>query len=174
MFHLSLSFKENEKFQLVHYNVHNRKRVNINSRICYNEKDNKHYHKFKDIVDKSYNIIKELNINNLVFNPKKYTIEFIQRNHFDGFWKTANPLAWHKDDYGATARKVFTIIYYVRKDKTVRGGDLEYLDCKGTRKKHFVKERDILCFSGDVYHNSTDSEGFGCRDIIVFQYERLN
>ena len=92
MFHLSLSLKENEKFQLIHYNVHNRKRVNINSRICYNEKDNKHYHKFKDIVDKSYNIIKELNINNLVFNPKKYTIEFIQRNHFDGFWKTANPL----------------------------------------------------------------------------------
>jgi len=173
MYHLTLSDTEKESFQEVHYDIHNRKRTKINLRICFSEKDIKHYAKFEGLLNKSNTIIKNLNIYNLVLNPKKYTIEFIQRNHFDGFWKTPNLLSWHQDDYGATNRKVFTIIYYIRKDTTVRGGDLEYSDYENERKTHMVKEKDVLCFSGNIYHNSTKSEGFGCRDIIVVQFERL-
>ena len=53
------------------------------------------------------------------------TIEFHQRNcGFEKKYKRTFP--WHEDDYGAVNFKVYTIIYYIRKDHTIKGGNLEY------------------------------------------------
>ena len=84
-----------------------------------------------------------------------------------------NPFAWHQDDYGAVNYKVNTIIYYLRKDKTIRNGNLKYKinDIEAT---HIVKKGDILCFRGDLWHYPETSTGFGCRDIIVVFIKRNN
>ena len=124
----------------------------------------------KPILDKALNILKENNIYNI--DPTKYCVEFQQRNC--GFEKKKYKWsAWHYDDYGSVNYKVHTIIFYLRKDKTVRGGNLEY-KLNNKLFTHYVKLGDIVQFSGDIYHKPQPTSGFGCRDIIVVFIKRTN
>jgi len=80
----------------------------------------------------------------------------------------------HRDSFGVLNDGVNTCIFYLRKDKTFRGGDLEIYG-KGnifTTKlcKTIKPNNNILCFDGDIYHKVTDFEGFGIRDCIVIQF----
>ena len=55
------------------------------------------------------------------YNLSRYYIEFQHRNC--GFEKKCKrTFDWHEDDYGAVKYKVITIIYYIRKDNTIKGG----------------------------------------------------
>ena len=172
-----MSASEIHYFQELHTSIHKNKRKKINSNIYFSEKTiKKSKIDLSVILDKADAIFRGFDIKNI--DTSLYTIEFIQRNHFDGFWKTSNPLVWHQDDYGLTNRKVYTIIFYIRKDKTVKGGDLEFkLKNENSNNKSNVEiinivEGDVVCFSGALNHCPTNSSGFGCRDIIVVQYKR--
>lgn len=124
----------------------------------------------KPIIDKVLSILKENNIYNI--DPTNYYIEFHQLNC--GFEKKKyQSLDWHYDDYGAVNYKVYTVIFYLRKDKTVKGGNLEYKLNKKI-KIHNVKSGDIAQFTGDIYHKPQPTYGFGCRDIIVVFIKKIN
>ena len=79
----------------------------------------------------------------------------------------------HRDSFGALNDGVNTCIFYLRKDKTFRGGDLEIYDKGNIFTSKLIQtikpNNNILCFDGDVYHKVTDFEGFGIRDCIVVQ-----
>lgn len=99
------------------------------------------------------------------YDLSQYYIEFHQRNcGFETKYKRTFP--WHEDDYGAVNFKVYTIIYYLRKDQTIKGGNLEYVFEK---KKYIqeIKNGRILCFKGDLKHRPEICSGIGCRDSIV-------
>lgn len=83
---------------------------------------------------------------------------------------------YHEDDCGGVSYKVETVIYYFKKDKNIKGGDLlisnrghEYtIDV--TPKEGHVK---VLAFSGKLIHKVTDMIGQGIRDCIVVQLYSL-
>ena len=83
----------------------------------------------------------------------------------------------HKDNYGAIYNEVNTCIFYLRKDKTFRGGELEIYNSNSLLKNMFNNNgeiintfNNIICFNGDMYHKVTNFEGFGIRDCIVLQF----
>lgn len=125
------------------------------------------------ILNKALCILREQNFKeNIDYNPNQYHIEFQQRN-CSNEKKLINKswFDWHYDDYGAVSYKTYSIIFYIRKDKTVSGGNLEY---KSNGKKHefLVSESKYIMFPGNLYHNPQPSSGFGCRDTIVVFIKR--
>ena len=96
-------------------------------------------------------------------------LECHQRNC--GFEKKKHTaFKWHIDD-NVTSFPVYTVLFYLRKDITVIGGDLEY-KIDNTLYTHQVKSGDIVQLRGDLKHNPQSTSGFGCRDIIVVFIKR--
>jgi hypothetical protein len=126
------------------------------------------YNIFSPVLNFSYSILNSLGISN--FSKNRYCIEFQQINCF-GEDKISR-LSWHEDDYGPVGYEVYTIIYYVRKDITVKGGNLKYKIGKNIFEHH-VNNGDVLIFSGDLKHCPVSSYGFGCRDLIACFIERV-
>ena len=105
-------------------------------------------------------------------DSSNYLIEFHQTNCFEYKNKTQSYFEWHTDDEAPVSFKVYTVIIYLRKDPTVRGGNFEY-KIDGINHVHNVNAGDCLIFRGDMYHNPQPSWGFGCRDAIVGFIKRL-
>lgn len=181
--HHYLSSTELELFQKIHYEtVYNKKRKGRFNRKEIGDqasgrvhKDKSIYNKIDPILKKGINILTRLGITD--FDPKYFSMEFHQRNcGFDS--KKHELFVWHQDDYGPTNYKVYTVLFYLRKDKTIVGGDLEYKITNSINEtinyKHQVKAGDILSFKGDLWHMPEPTSGFGCRDIIVLCIKRLN
>ena len=137
------------------------------SRVPDKNKDN--YNSIQPILDKTEELLKIQNNTN--YDLSKYVMEFHQRNC--GFEKKKYQWSgWHRDDNAArTEFNCYSILFYLRKDKTIRGGDLEYKEDRKT-KKHTVSPGDILQFRGDLRHRPEPTSGFGCRDIIVVFVKR--
>jgi len=117
----------------------------------------------KPILLKTKQLLETYNKTN--YDLSQYYIEFQQRNC--GFEKKCKrTFDWHKDDYGAVNYKVYTIIYYIRKDNTIKDGNLEYMF---GNKKYIqqIKNGQILCFDGNLKHRPEICLGIGCRDSIV-------
>lgn len=115
------------------------------------------------ILSKTKEVLDFFGITNYDFTT--WYLEFQQRNC--GFEK--NPkrtFKWHRDDYSTIGFKVHTIIFYLRKDKSIIGGNLEYKLGKETYNQKIVTG-DILCFDGNIYHQPELCSGMGCRDSIV-------
>jgi len=100
------------------------------------------------------------------YDISNYYLEFHQRNCSDYNNKNKSWFDWHTDDNGAVSYKVYSIIFYLRKDITVRGGDFDYM-VDGIKTTHQVNAGDCLIFRGDLNHCPQPSWGFGCRDAIV-------
>ncbi len=108
-----------------------------------------------------------LTTNGFHIDSSNYHIDF-HRYNLSGK-KHSTSLAWHEDDYGATGYKVNTAVLYLRKDKTIRGGNLLV---KGANKV-IVEENTIVLMDGQLIHKPEDLDGFGCRDSIVIQFQRM-
>ena len=121
------------------------------------------------IVNKSVDILKQNGISN--FNKNKFYIEFHKRN--SGFEKKdfGNWFIWHEDDNAAVNYLCYTVIFYLRKDHTLKGGNLLY-KLNGKECVQTIKTGDILQFKGDIEHCPEPVTGFGCRDIIVVFIKR--
>ena len=119
------------------------------------------------------------NLGHTDFDPKCVTFEFHRRNYsnFGKNKKKFKDFSWHYDDYNVAPFKLYTLIFYLRKDITVKGGNLQY-DLEKTNSKNIrtfeVSEGKVAVFPGDVYHSPEPSKGFGCRDSIVIFVKRLD
>jgi hypothetical protein len=123
------------------------------------------------------NDTKELLLSNNItnFNGKKFYVEFQRANLPElNHNRTVRKIPMHFDDYGAISYPVWTIIYYVRKDNGIKGGNFEYRPDFGNLKTNTinVQTSSILIFPGDIYHSSEKMYGFGCRDFILVQFAR--
>ena len=132
------------------------------------EKNKKNYRLIQPVLDEAERILKGNNISN--YDISKYVVEFHQRNC--GFEKKKYQWSgWHRDDRGARDFNCYSLLFYLRKDRGIKGGDLEYKDNQ-TIKKHIVYSGDVLQFRGDLLHRPEATSGFGCRDIIVVFVKR--
>lgn len=120
------------------------------------------------VLSMTKHVLESLNITNYDFSA--WFMEFQQRNC--GFEKKVKrTFDWHRDDYATIGYKVHTIIFYLRKDKTIKGGNLEYeIDDKKYIQE--IESGDVLCFNGDLKHRPEICSGMGCRDSIVVFVKR--
>ena len=77
---------------------------------------------------------------------------------------------WHEDDRGGVSYDVCTVIYYLRKDQTIKGGNLEF---QGMPTVEIEAPMAVL-FRGDMTHRAETMSGFGERSSVVVQMERLS
>ena len=132
------------------------------------DKNKEVYTRINPILKKSIFILQSNNITD--FDEQIYSVEFHQRNC--GFEKKKHDWSgWHKDDHANMHCNVYTVLFYLRKDKTVEGGNLEYIE-NSQKKEHTVKSGDVLQFKGNMRHKPQATSGFGCRDIIVVFIKR--
>jgi len=79
--------------------------------------------------------------------------------------------ARHCDDQAGVSTNVNTILFYLTKDKTIKGGDLIVDDC-GIDKKLEIKSGDMIIMSGNLEHEIEPMDGNGERISIVVQIQR--
>lgn len=108
-------------------------------------------------------------------NTNYFAIEYWRHRLFGE--NTYHKFSVHKDSFGILYDAVNTCIFYLRKDRTFNGGDLEIYGKKSifisNKSLRTIKpNNNILCFDGDVYHKVTDFSGFGIRDCIVVQFAK--
>lgn len=115
-------------------------------------------------LSKASHILKN---NGYKIDNNNYHIDFHRYNLFGE--KYNSELDWHEDDYGATNYEVCTAIFYLRKDKTIKGGDLLIKD----HDKIIVADGTLLLLDGRTIHKPEDLNGTGCRDSIVVQFKRI-
>ena len=165
----NLTDQELENFKKIHNEVIPNRSKSFENKFYSSKNNNKN---LDPIIKKSLEIFDNFGFNDI--DKSVYSVEFHQRNcGFERKNKRENPFTWHQDDYGAVNYRVNTIIYYLRKDKTIINGNLKYR-INGKEDKHIVKNGNILCFRGDLWHYPETSTGFGCRDIIVVFIKRNN
>ena len=161
-----LTCEEIINFQKVHDEFISKRKKEFQSFMI---KKSKQKEKTLFILNKAFEILKENDISDI--NKKCYYMEFHKRN--SGFVKKdyGKWFIWHEDDKSAVPWNCYTVIFYLRKDKTLIGGDLEY---KIKDKIHTVpiKSGTILQFKGDIRHCPQPTSGSGCRDIIVVFIKR--
>ena len=117
-------------------------------------------------------------INNLILDTKK----IMEQNEFkineDQFYvefhkysiqgKYQSMFDWHKDDNGAVNYNVCTCIYYLHKDETIIGGDLQFTEINVKIKPNLA-----VLFNGYEKHRVLLMDGHGQRKSIVVMFERI-
>lgn len=127
------------------------------------------FHICLPILHKAISLLIHHNYTN--FDTSCVLYEFHRRNYLSFGKKRPNKdIIWHYDDMSVAPYKVYSIIFYLRKDKTIKGGGLLY-DMEKTKKvnveKIDISQGDYVLFPGNIYHSPEPSYGFGCRDSIV-------
>ena len=87
-----------------------------------NNKNIELHQNIKDILAHCSRYLQSKEIDN--YGQNHYFIDFHQRNCFGD--KKKDTFSWHKDDNSVGPFKTYSFIFYLRKDKTIVGGDLEY------------------------------------------------
>ena len=127
---------------------------------------NKELQFIQPILFKAFSLLIHKGFHN--FDPNIATIEFQRRNYSNFGRRNTNhrDLVWHTDDYSVDPWEVYTVIFYIRKDASVRGGNFFYEENK---KEYEIKVSKGLCliFPGYINHSPQHGSGFGCRDSIV-------
>jgi hypothetical protein len=98
------------------------------------------------------------------------------RHRLFGDKKTYHLFSIHRDSNGALIVPVNTCIFYLRKDKTFKGGDLEIwgkIRLVSKPLKTIEISNKIVLFDGDILHKVLPFSGFGIRDCIVVQFAKF-
>lgn len=165
-----LTRDENESFNIIHNKIIPNRIKNFERYPVHNKSSVEQKVLVKPVLERALVILSEKGITDI--DDSIYYLEFHQRNC--GFeQKKHQSFDWHVDDNGAMNGLVYTVLFYLRKDTTVKGGDLDY-KIQNKIYTHNVKSGDIVQFRGDVNHCPQPTSGFGCRDIIVVFIKRKN
>ncbi len=120
--------------------------------------------KLKELIEYTAKIVTDNHFN---IDPSNYYIEF--HKYFVNGKKTPF-FNFHQDDGGAVHYNTVTCIYYLIKDKTIEGGDLEFEKYNVIN----IESNMLVIFNGKLMHRATIMNGSGVRKSIVIQFERLS
>lgn len=144
-------------------NVRNINKIDY-SYTCIIDKNKYHYIKF--LLELTSNILNNYNI----FHQKEiWFIDIINYNIIDND-KIDSGLAIHcEDDNGY---ELVSVLFYIRKDKTIIDGDLIYLDKNKEKKKITINDKTTIIMDGRIYHQPEIASGNGIRQVIIISFVR--
>lgn len=96
------------------------------------------------------------------------TYGLVERHSYNVKGKASPIFDEHCDDHGGIDCAVSTVIYYLRKDPTIIGGDLliEGILINCTPPDGAIR---VVCLAGNVLHQVTQMSGKGNRECVVVQ-----
>ena len=185
--HNKLEENTRDTFDVIHsYFFLNKKRKDDfeNCTLCYsihpifkfiqNNISGYHFHICLPILHKAISLL--IHHNYTDFDTRCVSFEFHRRNYLSfGKKKSHHDMVWHYDDMTVSPFRMYSIVFYLRKDKTIKGGGFLYDTDKiktGNIKKADIESGDYVVFPGSLYHSPEPSYGFGCRDSIVVFIKR--
>jgi len=173
-----LSSDKLTEFQEYHEDVFKNKRKHTRDlfRFRFSLSEDKKPDCLPNIIDYAADLLTDkLGVTN--FNKNKNVVEFHQINLFGD--NKISSFKWHQDiGIIYPFMSTYTVIFYLRKDKTVNGGNLHirpYIQTFCFKPKSElvdISNGKIFMFDGAMEHKPEVSSGFGCRDIIVVFFHR--
>jgi hypothetical protein len=172
-----LSDDKLSEFESYHEKEFNNKRRYVKTLCRYSYYDKKKPDYLPNIIDYAAEMLSsKLGVSN--FNKDETVVEFHQINLFGD--SDISFFRWHQDIGIIHAFKTtYTVIFYLRKDITVKGGNLyirpyeKKLLSKSISEEIKVSKGKIIAFDGAMEHKPEKTAGFGCRDIIVVFFDKL-
>ena len=123
------------------------------------------------IRDLAYRLLESVGLQQ---NKARFMIEYWRHRLFAE--NKSHIFSKHRDSFGPILAPVNTCIFYLRKDKTFKGSNLEIYGLHGklVRKPIHTFETDnkIVLFDGSAFHKVLPYSGFGIRDCIVVMFSK--
>ena len=168
--HARLSEIFNEVISKAKYDKQNYTQItrqfNVNGTSETKLKDNEIY-----IRDLAYRLLESVGLQQ---NKGRFMIEYWRHRLFAE--NKSHIFSKHRDSFGPILAPVNTCIFYLRKDKTFKGSNLEIYGLQGrlVRKPIHTFETDnkIVLFDGSAFHKVLPYSGFGIRDCIVVMFSK--
>ena len=130
------------------------------------------FDKFARLVE---NFVKKNGFNT---TSKQYLLEAHSYNLTKDKYTKDKPLkshlSWHEDDYGGVSMDVVTVVFYLHKSSSIRGGN--FLFHPGNISDQTIIDvgsGTIVIFDGNLIHKVQDAYGLGVRESVVIQLQRL-
>lgn len=125
------------------------------------------------IIDLCKNIL--LNYaNEISFNENVWDMDLIRYN-LSGEKDLDSGLCWHNENINYKYN-VISVLIYLRKDKTIKDGNLRYKTLEKEKKTINLNINEdnciILIMDGNVYHKPEKCSGFGKRELINVSFEK--
>ena len=115
-----------------------------------------------------------LTTNNITFNKDIWYIDLIRYN-LSGEKNVDSGLCWHNENVNYSFPSI-SVLMYLRKEKTIQGGDLRYKDTKKEKRKIAISACNdnctIIIMDGNIYHKPENCSGFGKRELIIASFEK--
>ena len=112
--------------------------------------------------------------NEIIFNKNVWYMDLIRYN-LTNEKNVDSGLCWHNENVNYSFPSI-SLLIYLRKDKTIQGGDLRYKDSKREKKKIAISACNdnctIIIMDGNIYHKPEDCSGFGKRELINVSFEK--
>ena len=150
------------------FNSYANKGFNFQNKSYWYKDSKKILKPLQGLIDTSYKLLSD---NGYQIDKNIYLLEFQSYNLFNN--KFQNLLDWHIDDYGGISEKVNTIIYYLKKDIRIKKGNFLYINNSESKCELHVEDNMILMIDGRIKHKPDDLEGYGSRNSIVVQFQRI-
>ena len=98
----------------------------------------------------------------------KWYMDCIRHDLHDEKTNIVGPLCWHceNDNYS----NLITVLFYLRKDKGVINGDLEYKDKNNQKQILEINSGMTVIMDGRVQHKPQDPYGSGKRELIAVSF----
>jgi hypothetical protein len=169
------------------------KSSHISKHLLYSDDDSLKTTNIKTLISKSAELLKDSKFD---IDANTWFIESHSYNSYNSnLDKLESLLTWHQDDYGGWSEKVSTILWYIRKDDSLNGGDLLWtsglkdpdpvnynwggwfnkvkVDVIENEKinKTVVSENLVVLMTGDLWHCPEHIYGTGSRDLVVIQFK---
>ena len=106
--------EEKTEYSSIHNTIIPKRKKKFQTKGIISNRKSKHKGLIKPLLEKTKEILDQSGKQN--YDMRYYLMEFHQRNC--GFEKKSKiTFSWHEDDYAAVNYKVYTVIYYLRKDQ---------------------------------------------------------
>jgi len=115
-----------------------------------------------------------LTTNKISFNKDVWYLDLIRYN-LSNEKNVDSGLCWHNENVNYSFPSI-SVLIYLRKDKTIQGGDLRYKDTKKEKRKIAISACNdnctIIIMDGNIYHKPENCSGFGKRELINVSFEK--
>jgi len=142
-----------------------RKDTRVNLQYDFNNEDP--YNLLNYIVQKASAL---LTTNNILHDGNIWYMDIIQYNLFNNK-NAASGLAWHCENDNKP--DLITVLFYIRKDKTILNGNLRYKDKNNKKQILNIHTGTTVIMDGKVQHKPENCSGsIGSRDTIIVSFRR--
>ena len=131
-----------------------------------------YYYKEKNLTDEIMSVCditsKFLSDQNIPHNKSIWYMDLVRyKLNYSG--PIDSGLVWHNENMNFP--DLITVLCYLRKDESIKDGNLLYKDEDNNEKKINISSGTTIIMDGRVEHLPEEVSGSGCRDLIIVSFK---